>query len=322
MCLALAKGQRGNDSRLRLELAVWRLEMIMSRKRPGLALMACFSLLGCDQIQAVDCADSDTLVLVEELLKDDVASQVRKVLGEAGYSVATTETIMGALGSIEIGLKSVRTISLDKDLGIRSCAAELEISFPQNVLDDADEALAYISYSDVDALAEVAGFRSRGRAFTNELEFEMQPTDSDEGLYVEILDVAPSNLLMAYVTASHLVLPEIRSREAIETAEAERRERELTEAQEAAAAARLSEANAQKTLSEQSINAVWRALPEKVREDLLQVQRAWIRRKTAECQLQGASATIEVVGQQAIAAQCEERYNRNRERELRQYLSF
>ena len=294
----------------------------MNWKHPSLALMACLPMLGCDQMQAVDCANANTLVLVEELLKDDVSNEVRKIIDSGGYSATTTETVANGLEGIEIALKNVRTTSLDKDLGIRACAAELEISFPQNVIDDSEEALAYVSYSSVDQLADVAGFRPRGRSFASELEFEMQPTDSDEGLYVEVLDVSPSTLLMAHVTASHLVLPEIRSREAIEAAEAERREREITEAQEAAAAARLSEANAQKTLSEQSINAVWRALPEKVREDLLQVQRAWIRRKTAECRLEGSSASIEAADQQAIAAKCEARYNRTREQELRRYLSF
>lgn len=290
--------------------------------RLPLAMMACMPLLGCGQMQSSDCSSEEALTLVSELLKEDVSDDVRKIMAAQGYARASSETVGAALAAIEIALKGIRTTSLDKDVGIRTCAAEVEISFPQNVIDDADEALIYISYSNVDELADVAGFRSRGRTFTRELEFEMQPTDSDDGLFVEVTDVSPPAELMAHLVTAHLVLPEIRSREAIATAEADRRERELVQAQEAATTALLAEANAQKTLTEQSINAVWSALPEKTRADLLQVQRAWIRRKTAECRMEGASASVVEPEQRAIAAQCEARYNNDRERFLRQYLAY
>jgi uncharacterized protein YecT (DUF1311 family) len=290
----------------------------------GLTACAVVSLLllGCDRHREVDCGGEETLSLVRELLQEDVTDKVRRLMSNSGYSRASSETLASSLAKIGITIEAIRTTSLDQEISSKACAGEVRIEIPQEMLDDADEALGYLSYTDVDELADVAGFRFRGRSFTRSVEYQVQPTDDSQGLYVKVADVSPAHELLANIVSAHLVLPEIRSAEAVQAAEAERRDRELNEASAAATAAFLAQANAEKTLSEQSINAVWAALADTDREFLLQVQRTWIRRKEAECRMQGASASIDASEQQAIAAQCETRYNRDRERYLRQYLSF
>ena len=79
-------------------------------------------------------------------------------------------------------------------------------------------------------------------------------------------------------------------------------------------------AKAEHDLAEQSINQAWKLLSDATRQRLLPVQRAWIKKKTADCLLEAAAATTDPVGKESARLKCETKLTQDRYIWIKQYL--
>jgi uncharacterized protein YecT (DUF1311 family) len=97
-------------------------------------------------------------------------------------------------------------------------------------------------------------------------------------------------------------------------------EAETAKQTEAAQKADLDMAAAENKLANQQINAVWKALPEDARSQLLELQRAWVRKKTADCNIEAAGVSTEVVPKEAARLRCDTRLTTTRISELQSLM--
>jgi uncharacterized protein YecT (DUF1311 family) len=77
-------------------------------------------------------------------------------------------------------------------------------------------------------------------------------------------------------------------------------------------AANLNSAQTDNKLALQSILAVWRAIPAAIRVQLLPQQRAWVRKKDADCRVEAASASTDPTEIEVARLTCDTRTTQER----------
>jgi uncharacterized protein YecT (DUF1311 family) len=303
----------------------------MGEESMGRAYLAVFlvaaTLSGCDAISSLgessgECGSQDTKVLAIQVLTDGIEDQVASAKDEDGSVLSPRSKVRAALKQVVFALSDVRTTKSDPDSSRKFCSGNLSIKFSREMIDNAEEAHKLAKYTDPEQLALNLGFDREGGAYTIDVDYSVQPTDDNDKIYVELENTEPVLTLSSDILTSHLLLPRWRSEIGIQNAEAARLRKEQEDAAGEQQAASLEQARAEQKLAEQSINAVWQSLEPVTRDQLLDVQRAWIKRKTAECRLEGASQSTERNEQLAAVANCEARMNNEREEFLRGYLNY
>ncbi|MFM8376996.1 MAG: lysozyme inhibitor LprI family protein, partial [Phenylobacterium sp.] len=89
---------------------------------------------------------------------------------------------------------------------------------------------------------------------------------------------------------------------------------------EAAQKADLEMATAENKLANQQINTIWKSLPEEARSQLLELQRAWVRKKTADCNIEAAGVSTEAMPKEAARLRCDTRLTMERISELQSIM--
>ena len=67
-------------------------------------------------------------------------------------------------------------------------------------------------------------------------------------------------------------------------------------------------------------NAVWQGIPAESRARLLDLQKAWVRKKDADCRVEAASASADPTETQVARLKCDTRMQGERANWLRQYM--
>ena len=122
------------------------------------------------------------------------------------------------------------------------------------------------------------------------------------------------------MVGAHLARNEIEGVSKAQAAQVAAAEAETAKQTEAAQKADLDMAAAENKLANQQINAVWRALPEDARSQLLEMQRAWVRKKTADCNIEAAGASTEALPKEAARLRCDTRFTITRISELQSLM--
>ena len=257
---------------------------------------------------------------VFDIFNEQVERKMSKVL--TGELKLDKGHLRGSIQQVKFEISDVRTSKEDPNSTKKFCTGNLRVSFPANVLDEADETLAVTENGTVSDFADGYDYQRNANGFVIPINYTVQPTDDGESIYAELEDGDNafdfiSGLLAAQILRPRVVEEQInRERQEAEQAKAER------DAEAAAVAADLADAKAANQLSEQSINATWGALEQDTRNQLLTVQRAWIKKKETSCQLEAARSSIDETDRQISKLRCTARMNNERDRYLENYLTY
>lgn len=146
-------------------------------------------------------------------------------------------------------------------------------------------------------------------------DFSVQPTDDGSKIYAESDDLAHLRDFFSQVIGSALVKPVIDNEQVAQ--------QQTAAAQHAAEVAErnanLTSAKADDQLVNQAITAVWRSINSDRRSTLLPEQRAWIEKKTADCDLEAASSSADPTDKETAKLKCDTRLTQERLVTLRQY---
>ncbi|MCA6278637.1 MAG: DUF1311 domain-containing protein, partial [Phenylobacterium sp.] len=150
--------------------------------------------------------------------------------------------------------------------------------------------------------------------------YSVQPTDKRDKIYGEVEGAAPMFTTLGQIVGAHLARREIEGASQAQAAEVAAAAAETAKQTEAAQKADLDLAAAENKLANQQINAVWKALPEEARTEFLEIQRAWVRKKTADCNIEAAGASTEVMPREAARLRCDTRLTLSRISELQSLM--
>lgn len=284
---------------------------------------------GCSRRAAADCSSAEALSAVVPLVQDRLANKIRQQIRSTdGSRPASLARVRATVSQANLRIEDVRTTQSDPNSTRRFCVGRLKVTFPEAVLDGAERARQAASTSNVSQLAESADIDRNANTFTADIEYNVQPTDDGSRVYAELDNADPYLNFHSEVLASYLMRPvveEARREQDRAAAEQRRAEEEQRREQESALAeqrsASLQQARSEHRLAEQTLFAVWRAVPPDTRRQLTEIQLAWARRRDADCRIEGAATSTDANEREAARLRCLARLNNGRIPYLRQYAT-
>lgn len=295
-----------------------------------LAVPALLTISGCSKFSEPDCSSTQAQDAVKDLVYKNAEARVRKLLGDLSRLDAFDHAkLMSALKKAEFALAEVRTTRKDPDSSRKFCAANLHISFPQDVLDTIRSARDEAGADSWDKVANRQGLDHDASGFSGNFEYSIQPTDDRSKLIAEssgaeaflatLGDLFSSYLLSAEIHASKVVADQQAAADASATAAVEQAN---AQANVELVKADLDEAQAGNKLASQKISAVWRSIPQEDRVRLGPLQNAWNRKTDAQCTVQASGQTTDPQGIRAAKLRCETTLMEQRASELERYTSY
>jgi uncharacterized protein YecT (DUF1311 family) len=256
--------------------------------------------------------------IVKERLEKTISSKLRDSQQTQPISMAK---IRAAINELVLSISDIRTSKEDPNSTKRFCTGALKIRFPANVLSEADDARATSNLGSVSDLADQSDVQRQADSFTTSIDFNVQPTDDGSKVFAETESGNNMFGFAAEVIASSLLRSSI--------ADAKRQEFEAKAQQSATESAALTEqknaslasVKTENQLAIQTIGAIWKAIPTVTRTRLLPLQRAWIRKMSADCKVEGAASSVDPTDMEVARLGCETRLTGERISWLQQFRS-
>lgn len=300
----------------------------MKRAIASFCLLAVAFLGGCSK-QAADCSGPDALAAVIPIVQERIGHKTRdRIRSTDGSRPASTSRVRAAVAQAAMTIVDVRTTQSDPNSTRRFCVGRLKVTIPAALLQEADRARQAAGANTVSQLAANSEIDRNADAFTADIEYNVQPTDDGGRIYAEIENSDGYVNFLSEVFSAYLLRPVVeqaRREQDQALADQQRIEQQQRQEQEAALAeqraAMVDQARSENRLASQTINAVWRAIPADTRGQLQEMQRAWIRRKNADCRIEGASASTNPQENEAARLRCDTRMTNERSNYLRQYAT-
>ena len=287
-------------------------------------LLASATLAGCGNAgnpfaEKLGCTSQSGQDTTVSIIKDQVEKVIFGDSEEAYGAVISKSKIRAALEQVKLTIEDVRTSKEDPNSTKKFCTGKLKMVFPDTMIADADKTREMQGVNTITQFADNTGAEREANAFTMDIDFNVQPTDDGEKVYSELenADAAPN--FVSAVLGGHLAFKTVQA-----SHQQAQQEQQQAEQQEQAALteqkqANLGEAKAENDLSTQTINAVWSAIPTDQRDQLLPLQRAWIKKKTADCKIEASQVSIDPAEKEAARLHCEARMNNERTGQLRRF---
>ena len=282
------------------------------------------ALAGCGLIgaQPVGCtaesAAEPVIGIVREQLEKRLTSELKDSDGGRLVSVAN---IRAAIAQLTIKLDDLRTSKEDPDSTKRFCTGSLVVRLPSEILSDADKGRAALNLGTVSDLAEERDVEREADRFAHGIEFEVQPTDDGSKVFAETASDNPMFAFVAEVLTAELLRSRVENAQRQQEQDSARKQAEESAALTEQRDANLSSVRTDNQLATQTIGAVWAGLDDLTRKQLLPVQRAWVRKKAADCRVEAAQSSIEPTEIEVARVQCDTRLTRERVQWLQQYHS-
>jgi uncharacterized protein YecT (DUF1311 family) len=295
------------------------------------AVSACsFVVGGCSNSVKVECGGEATIVAVESMFQKELEKSVRNQLDSEGslegYDSAKLRT---GTKKVKVTLEEIRTVRDDPDSSRQFCSARIMLKIPDTVIEAADNTRALAEMDNVKKLANQNRVERSGDKYGMELEYSIQPTDDGTKLIAETDGDSSLFTFLTELFASYLLSDEVRNNviEAEKAEAADEREKRLAEeeldgALKSEASANLGEAKVQYKMSMDRINAIWGAIPKSTRNELLPLQRAWIKKKEAACRVEAAGSDEQTGNREANRLRCDVRMTDARSNQLQRFVSY
>lgn len=279
------------------------------------------ALSGCNKTP-VGCSTPEATSVITDIVKEALEKSTSAKIHEADSEATISKSkIRAAIAQLTIMIEDVRTSKQDPNSTKKFCEGTLKLRFPVELLNQADEARSDAGFGTVAQLANSSQVDQQANGFTAEIEYDVQPTDEGDKVYGETQTETLMLNFASEVLASSLLRAQIQ-----QNAVANQQAQQAEQAQQKAAfaeqkAANLNSAKTDNQLANQAINAVWRALAADTRRQILPQQRAWSRKKDADCRVEAASASTDPDEMEAARLTCDTRVTQERTGELQQYRS-
>lgn len=288
-------------------------------KLSWLAPVAFLFASGCSQVTGMSnsCSGPDASAVTLDIVRD----QVRKLAGqqEEGAPALSKSKIRATVQQLKLTLEDVRTTKDDPNSTKQFCTGRLKLVAPANMVEDANQAREMAGLNSVEDLADTANVEANANAFTADVDFNVQPTDDGDKIYAQLESGDEAIAFIAELVRSHLLKTAISDHKAEQDRIAAEQEAAEAAASREEWSAAFEQAKAENKLAIDSINAIWKAIPSGARSRMLDVQRAWQRRKDASCRVEAASSATSEEEIALNRLRCDTREQNNRANELRQY---
>lgn len=171
-----------------------------------LVLGAVFLTTGCDKVsKSFSAEDSCSSEVAKKTIREMFVDAVEVSAREENKSNANDPSalrfdlakIRAIADGIGFGLEDVITTKKDPNSTKKFCEAQLTLTIPSAVLDDANALRKEVEMATIQNAAEDAGFRVDLGKFKSKISYSVQPTDSGDKIYTEVEGVDKFTDLMS-----------------------------------------------------------------------------------------------------------------------------
>ena len=255
-----------------------RLKMVMA----GMTVLA----IGACKPGSSVCSAEGASKAVADVVREQVQKSAVTTLRQPDGTMAVGfDALRNAVAQITATIEDVRTDHSESS-GKADCAGTLRIKFATPLLNDAFTARQNAHASSVEDLAASKNIDHKGDSYSVLVSYHVQPTDDGKKMFARVDDGATLFNFAGEVVASAAARGLIDN--ANRQAQAQQAQADAALAEQRAAT--LAAARAENQVAAQEINAAWGALSLPVRQKLLPLQKAWARKKDADCLVEAANA--------------------------------
>ena len=279
---------------------------------------AALILASCNRIGAVECNNAAGQAVISSLLSDQIIQATRDQLGIAINEPLTNEAkIKATVAQIKILIEDIRTTKKDEASSKRGCAATVKLVLPLNMIADAEKFHTNNQLQSISSLTDAVGLQRSADSYTHQLTYSVQPTDDKKKVYGEVEAFGPVANALGEIIAAHMVLPMVEANQQSEATAAAAQQALLDQQTQAQSQADLELATAENKLAIQAYAEVWKSLPDTVRAQNVEIQRAWAKKKTADCNIKAAETSTDPLIKEAARLRCETEQTQGRVEELK-----
>ena len=270
-------------------------------------------LSACSAKPKLQCVDAAAQSTATDLVREQIQKAVTEKLRSGDQPVQVLSSMIRAtVQQLAIALADIRTTKEDPNSTKRFCTASLRITVPADMLSDAEKARSDAKLTNVSALADENNAEREANAFKTDFEFDVQPTDDGSKVYAESQDLAKVTGFYGELVASSLMKAAIEQTVIQQQQAVSAQQQQQAAAVEEQRAADQAQATTEHDLSTQTITAVWKSLTPEARAALLEDERNWMRKKTADCDVEAASASLDPTEQATARLRCDTKANQAR----------
>ncbi len=259
------------------------------RRRPG----RCLAHHRYGKKARVECTSSEATSTTIDVLKKALEKEIfSKASGSENAEAVSKSNIRAAVAQILFYVRRREEVREDPNSTKRFCEGTLKLQAPAEDLSNADEARSAAGVGTVTQLADANDVDREADTFSAKTDYDVQPTDTGDKVFAETETKSPLMNVASEVLASSLLHNVLQ-----QAAATEQQAQQAQQAQQNAAreqkAADLNSAKTDNQLAVQSILRRVAAIPPGTRAQLLPQQRAWVRKKDADCRVEAATASTD-----------------------------
>lgn len=290
----------------------------------SLAVTSALLLTGCSKLlpnkAIVECSAASAQEPVISITRQQLEKRVRDKLsgGDANHQISLSK-IRAFIGQLVITIEDVRTSKEDPNSTKRFCSATIKVKFPTDMLSDAEKTRSDAGLNGLSKLADDNNVDREADSFKSSIDFNVQPTDDGSKVFAETETGNSMFDFAAEVLASGLAKSVIEDAQRAQQTAVEQQQASQDAALQEQKAANLETAKTENQLAVQTIDASWKVLTPGTRAQLLDVQRAWIRKKQADCRVEAAAASVDPTEIEIARLICDTRVTKERIEWLRPY---
>ena len=281
---------------------------------------------GCDKVQnltsgAVKCDNEAAKKLVVEsfskVVSDAATERVKSLIENENITIDMGK-LRSTLQQVTFNVTNVRTNNSDPNSKKQYCVTEFIVKLPEQLVKDADAAREIYGESNVTQSAVLADLSFEMNQLKKDIDYLVQPTDSGDKVFVTL----ENSEALAYFVRDIAVDSLIKNarQNAVEVAKQEALQ--AVADQEATAkeyqSVLVDEAKAKVDTANENLNLVWNATTKEIRDQLLDEQRIWLKKRELECKLESTN----VDNSEVARLNCEATMTNQRVNELRQKIYY
>lgn len=281
---------------------------------------------GCDKVQnltsgAVKCDNEAAKKLVVEsfskVVSDAATERVKSLIENENITIDMGK-LRSTLQQVTFNVTNVRTNNSDPNSNKQYCVTEFIVKLPEQLVKDADAAREIYGESNVTQSAVLADLSFEMNQLKKDIDYLVQPTDSGDKVFVTL----ENSEALAYFVRDVAVDSLIKNarQNAVEVAKQEALQ--AVADQEATAkeyqSVLVDEAKAKVDAANENLNLVWNATTKEIRDQLLDEQRIWLKKRELECKLESTN----VDNSEVARLNCEATMTNQRVNELRQKIYY
>lgn len=285
-------------------------------------LMSLVSLTACEQAtnvfgKKVKCGDESSQQAVKDLFKKEVqdisSKKVKDLIVEENITVDMSK-MRASFEKIDVKIEDIRTDSSDPNSKKEHCKANLVLTIPDNLIQDANKSRESQDLQNILQMAILADIETEQSKFKKEISYVVQPTDDGKKIYTTM----DKNSLIEFT--STVVLDAILKTERENQMQQIMQEQAQAEAEENQAQQEynivlVQEAQNNIDMANAAINVVWQATTPEIRKQLLPEQRLWLKKRELECKLKATQSGDD--NPEAVRLNCEAEMTKQRTNVLR-----